>query len=194
MNLDFNKGNGLIPAIIQDARNMQVLMLGYMNQAAYAKTLQDKKVCFYSRSKERLWTKGESSSNFLNVKNLVHDCDRDTLLIQVIPEGPTCHLGTSSCFGTKMNKGFLYELEETIHNRIDKDEENSYTNRLYKKGMNKVAQKLGEEAVELVIEAKDENKELFLGEAADLMYHFLILLKAKNLRLEDVETVLNTRS
>ena len=194
MNIDFNKGNGLIPVIIQDATSLQVLMLGFMNEEAYQKTVVEQKVTFFSRNKNRLWTKGETSGNFLSVKEIHLDCDNDTLLILVNPVGSTCHTGSRSCFNNDVSKGFLYQLENTINTKIDADDENSYTNQLYRKGINKVAQKVGEEAVELVIEAKDDNEELFKDEAADLLYHFLILLKAKNLKLEDIEEVLVSRN
>jgi phosphoribosyl-ATP pyrophosphohydrolase/phosphoribosyl-AMP cyclohydrolase len=151
-------------------------------------------VTFFSRSKNRLWTKGETSGNFLNVVDVQIDCDQDTILIKANAVGPTCHTGSASCFGEESSKGFLYKLEETISNRIDSDDPDSYTNKLYKRGINKVAQKVGEEAVELVIEAKDQNDDLFLNEAADLMYHYLILLKAKGKKLEDVELILQNRS
>lgn len=193
MKLDFNKTNGLLPVIIQDYRTLQVLMLGYMNEEAFLKTLQENKVTFFSRSKNRLWTKGESSGNFLMVKNIQIDCDNDTILIKAEPKGPTCHTGSSTCFGEETAKGFLYKLEETISQRINDNDEKSYTNTLFKRGINKVAQKVGEEAVELVIEAKDNNDELFKNEAADLLYHFLILLKAKNMKLEDIELILKNR-
>ncbi|MBW8360757.1 MAG: bifunctional phosphoribosyl-AMP cyclohydrolase/phosphoribosyl-ATP diphosphatase HisIE [Kaistella sp.] len=190
---DFSKTSGLIPVIIQDETSLQILMLGYMNDEAYEKTLAEKRVTFFSRSKNRLWTKGETSGNFLWVKDMRMDCDQDTLLIMVIADGPACHTGTTSCFSTKPSKGFLYRLEKTIHERIDGNVENSYTNQLYKSGLNKVAQKVGEEAVELIIEAKDENGELFKNEAADLLYHFLILLKAKSFTLEEIEEILMAR-
>lgn len=193
MNLDFNKTNGLVPVIIQDYRTFQVLMLGYMNEEAFLKTQQENKVTFFSRSKNRLWTKGESSSNFLLVKDIQIDCDNDTILIKAEPKGPTCHTGSSTCFGEETAKGFLYKLEETISQRINDNDEKSYTNTLFKRGINKVAQKVGEEAVELVIEAKDNNDDLFKNEAADLLYHFLILLKAKNMKLEDIELILKNR-
>ncbi|MDO9185954.1 MAG: bifunctional phosphoribosyl-AMP cyclohydrolase/phosphoribosyl-ATP diphosphatase HisIE [Bacteroidia bacterium] len=193
MNLDFNKTNGLVPVIIQDYRTFQVLMLGYMNEEAFLKTQQENKVTFFSRSKDRLWTKGESSGNFLIVKNIQIDCDNDTILIKAEPKGPTCHTGSSTCFGEETSKGFLYKLEETISQRINDNDEKSYTNTLFKRGINKVAQKVGEEAIELVIEAKDNNDELFKNEAADLLYHFLILLKAKNMKLEDIELILKNR-
>ena len=190
MNIDFEKGNGLVPVIIQNATNLQVLMLGYMNKEAFEKTTQEKKVTFFSRSKNRLWTKGETSGNFLYVKETMLDCDQDTLLMKVDPVGPACHKGTASCFAEETPKGFLYKLEQSIHERITEDTEGSYTSTLYKRGINKVAQKVGEEAVELVIEAKDSNDELFKNEAADLLYHLLILLRAKNFTLAEIEEVL----
>jgi phosphoribosyl-ATP pyrophosphohydrolase/phosphoribosyl-AMP cyclohydrolase len=194
MRIDFQKNNGLVPAIIQDNATLQILMLGYMNEEAFAKTQQEKKVTFFSRSKNRLWTKGESSGNFLLVNEIRVDCDNDTILIKATPQGPTCHTGSTSCFKEETSKGFLYQLQNTISGRIDNDDENSYTNKLFKKGINKVAQKVGEEAVELVIEAKDNNDELFKNEAADLLYHFLILLKAKKITFEEIEEVLESRS
>jgi len=194
MNIDFTKGNGLVPVIIQNEATLQVLMLGYMNKEAFDKTQKEGKVTFYSRSKKRLWTKGEESGNFLTVKELQIDCDNDTILIKATPKGPTCHTGSTSCFKEETSKGFLYELEQTIIKKIDDNEEGSYTNQLYKRGMNKVAQKVGEEAVELVIEAKDDDAHLFKNEAADLMYHFLILLKAKGFTLNDIEGYLKERS
>ena len=194
MNINFNKSDGLIPVIVQDAVNMQVLMLGYMNEEALAETKKEGKVIFFSRSKQRLWMKGETSGNFLFVNEIKVDCDNDTILIMANPVGPVCHTGTQTCFGEINSKGFLYKLEETIHKRIDENDETSYTNKLFKKGINKVAQKVGEEAVELVIEAKDNDDNLFLNEAADLMYHFLILLKAKNHTLSQVEKILSERS
>ncbi|MCW1734165.1 bifunctional phosphoribosyl-AMP cyclohydrolase/phosphoribosyl-ATP diphosphatase HisIE [Anaerorudis cellulosivorans] len=194
MNIDFSKSNGLVPAIIQHTLTGQVLMLGYMNEEALEKTKAEGKVTFFSRSKNRLWTKGETSGNYLIVDEILTDCDGDTLLIKVYPQGPTCHTGSTSCFKEESSKGFLYKLERTIEQRIASDAENSYTNALFKKGVNKVAQKVGEEAVELVIEAKDNNIDLFKNEAADLLYHFLILLKTKNLKLTDIEEVLQGRS
>ncbi|MBU4538285.1 MAG: bifunctional phosphoribosyl-AMP cyclohydrolase/phosphoribosyl-ATP diphosphatase HisIE [Weeksellaceae bacterium] len=193
MKPDFTKTNGHIPVLIQDEVSLQVLMLGYMNEEAFDKTMKEQKVTFFSRSKNRLWTKGETSGNFLWVKDIRLDCDDDTLLILVKADGPTCHKGTVSCFGTEQKKGFLYRLEQTIHERIEGNVENSYTNQLYRRGINKVAQKVGEEAVELVIEAKDNNAELFKNEAADLLYHYLILLKAKGFRLEEIEQTLRER-
>ncbi len=194
MTIKFDNNTGLVPVIIQDYLNQKVLMLGYMNQEAFDKTVSEKKVTFFSRSKNRLWTKGESSGNFLELIDWKIDCDQDTILIKAKPLGPTCHNGTTTCFAEESNKGFLYELQQTISDKIDDNDESSYTNELYKRGINKVAQKVGEEAVELVIEAKDDNDELFLNEAADLMYHYLILLKAKGFTLENVEQVLKSRS
>tara|TARA_R110002111_G_scaffold255788_1_gene322221 strand:- start:756 stop:1343 length:588 start_codon:yes stop_codon:yes gene_type:complete len=193
MDLDFSKDNGLVPVIIQNNNTLQVLMLGYMNLEAFNKTKAENKVTFFSRSKNRLWTKGEASGNFLIVKDIQIDCDNDTILIKAEPKGPTCHTGSTSCFKEETAKGFLYELQQTISDRIDTNDENSYTNKLYKSGINKVAQKVGEEAVELVIEAKDDDADLFKNEAADLMYHYLILLKAKGFTLEDIENVLESR-
>ena len=194
MNISFEKNNGLVPVIIQNTATMQVLMLGYMNEEAFKKTQLEKKVTFYSRSKNRLWTKGESSGNFLVVNDIKIDCDNDTILIKATPQGPTCHTGSTSCFNEETTKGFLYQLQKTISERIDTNDENSYTNKLFRRGINKIAQKVGEEAVELVIEAKDNNEELFKNEAADLLYHLLILLKAKNSSLEEIEQVLAMRS
>jgi phosphoribosyl-ATP pyrophosphohydrolase/phosphoribosyl-AMP cyclohydrolase len=193
MNIDFKKGNGLVPVIIQDNNTLQVLMLGYMNEEAFIKTSNENKVTFFSRSKNRLWTKGEESGNFLEVISMQLDCDNDTFLIKVIPKGPTCHKGSTSCFKEETSKGFIYKLQATIQQRIDGNDENSYTNKLFKKGINKVAQKVGEEAVELIIEAKDTNDDLFKNEAADLLYHYLILLKAKGFKIEDIEQELVKR-
>ncbi len=194
MKIDFNKTDGLVPVIIQDDRTSQVLMLGYMNEEAFEKTEKEGTVTFFSRSKNRLWTKGEESGNFLKVKNIAIDCDQDTLLIRVIPGDTVCHTGSFSCFGEKESKGFLYELESKINQRIDDKVEDSYTYSLYQKGINKIAQKVGEEAVELVIEAKDDNETLFKNESADLLYHFLILLKTKNLTLSEIEEILISRN
>ncbi len=194
MNIDFKKGDGLVPVVVQDNNTLQVLMLGYMNEEAYQKTLESKLVTFYSRSKERLWTKGESSGNTLELVDVMIDCDQDTLLIKANPNGPTCHTGTTSCFKEETAKGFIYELEQTINDRIDSNDPDSYTNKLFRRGINKVAQKVGEEAVEVVIEAKDSDDNLFKNEAADLMYHYLILLKAKGFTLTDIEEVLAERS
>lgn len=191
---DFEKGEGLIPTIIQDADTQKVLMLGYMNEEALQKTQQEGRVTFYSRSKQRLWTKGESSGNYLEVKDIRIDCDNDTLLIKVNPVGPVCHTGADTCFSEK-NEGsaFLHQLESVIINRKLNPDESSYTSSLFKKGINKIAQKVGEEAVEIVIEAKDDNKDLFLGEAADLLYHYLVLLAAKDIKLDEVLDLLKGR-
>ncbi|MBD8081611.1 bifunctional phosphoribosyl-AMP cyclohydrolase/phosphoribosyl-ATP diphosphatase HisIE [Chryseobacterium caseinilyticum] len=194
MKIDFNKTNGLVPVIIQDDRTLQVLMLGYMNEEAFNKTKNEGIVTFFSRSKNRLWTKGEESGNFLTVKNILIDCDNDTVLIKVIPKNTVCHTGSFSCFGEKDSKGFVYELESKIAQRIDDRVDGSYTYSLFQKGINKVAQKVGEEAVELVIEAKDDDADLFKNEAADLLYHFLILLKAKNFTLKEIEEILLDRN
>lgn len=191
-NIDFEKG--LIPAIIQDSATLQVLMLGYMNREAYEKTLAEKRVTFFSRSKNRLWTKGETSGHFLLLQDIKVDCDNDTILIKAIPQGATCHTGAYSCFGEQETKGFIYGLERTIAERITSEDDKSYTRSLWQKGINKIAQKVGEEAVEVVIEAKDNNDELFKNEAADLLFHYLILLKAKGFSLTDIETVLKARS
>ncbi|UII20438.1 bifunctional phosphoribosyl-AMP cyclohydrolase/phosphoribosyl-ATP diphosphatase HisIE [Fulvivirga ligni] len=191
---DFNKQNGLIPAVVQDYFTKKVLMLGFMNQEAFEKTQQENRVTFYSRTKERLWTKGETSGNFLEVRSMALDCDNDTVLIQAIPAGPVCHTGTDTCFGDEANTSTdLGFLESTIQNRKNNPQEGSYTNSLLNRGINKVAQKVGEEAVELVIEAKDDDKKLFLNEAADLMYHYLVLLAAKDFTLNDVIEVLKER-
>lgn len=197
MNIDFSKSaHGLIPAIIQDSETKSVLMLGYMNEEAFVKTQETKKVTFYSRSKQRLWTKGEESGNFLNLLSIKNDCDNDTLLIQVQPVGPTCHTGTDTCWAeeNEPNYGFISTLEQTIKTRRDNaDAEKSYVASLFEKGINKIAQKVGEEAVEVVIEAKDNNDELFLSESADLLFHYLILLQAKGFQLNDVIEVLKKR-
>jgi phosphoribosyl-AMP cyclohydrolase / phosphoribosyl-ATP pyrophosphohydrolase len=193
MNIDFTKGNGLVPVVIQDNNTLQVLMVGYMNEEAFKKTREEKKVTFFSRSKNRLWTKGETSGNYLYTEDILADCDNDSILIKVNPVGPVCHTGSTACFGDETSKGFIYKLEQVINQRIDSDVTDSYTNKLYKKGINKVAQKVGEEAVELIIEAKDNNIELFRNEAADLFYHLLILLKAKSVNMLSIEEVLKKR-
>lgn len=197
MEINFNKNiDGLIPAIIQDAQTKTVLMLGYMNEEAYQKTLENKKVTFYSRSKQRLWTKGEESGNFLNLVSIKNDCDNDTLLVQVNPVGPTCHTGSDTCWQEVNNQeyGFISILEKTIKDRKENaSSEKSYVASLFEKGINKIAQKVGEEAVEVVIEAKDDNDHLFLSESADLFFHYLILLQAKGFQLEDVVSVLKDR-
>ncbi len=196
MNIDFEKSGGLIPAIIQDATTGKVLMLGYMNAEAFAKTEAEKRVTFFSRTKNRLWTKGEESGNFLDVVSIQNDCDNDTLLIKANPVGPVCHTGTDTCWGEE-NKAigypFLQGLTEVIKQRKTASADTSYTAQLFAKGINKIAQKVGEEAVEIVIEAKDNNDELFLGEAADLLFHYMILLEAKGFTLTNVEAVLKSR-
>ncbi len=192
--LAFDKSaDGLLPAIVQDATTHVVLMQGYVNREAIEKTLDSGLVTFYSRSKERLWTKGETSRNYLHYVSMAPDCDGDSLLIQANPNGPTCHTGDDTCWGDTNRGDFLNHLERTIQNRRDNPSENSYTSQLLGRGINKVAQKVGEEAVELVIEAKDDDRDLFLGEAADLMYHYIVLLAAKGYCLEDVRAVLRER-
>jgi|TARA_B110000261_G_C12954661_1_gene305896 phosphoribosyl-ATP pyrophosphohydrolase/phosphoribosyl-AMP cyclohydrolase len=196
MKVDFTKGNGLVPVIVQDNKTKNVLMLGYMNQAALTQTLETNKVTFYSRSKNRLWTKGEESGNFLNLITISNDCDDDTLLVKVDPVGPACHKGTGTCWGedNALNTvQFLDNLENTITNRIKNNSEKSYVSSLVKSGINKVAQKVGEEAVEVVIEAMDNKDNLFLSESADLLFHYLILLQAKGYRLKDIVDVLKGR-
>jgi phosphoribosyl-ATP pyrophosphohydrolase/phosphoribosyl-AMP cyclohydrolase len=194
MKPDFSKyPDGLIPTIIQDAVSNKVLMLGFMNQEAFAKSQAEKKVTFYSRSKQRLWTKGETSGNFLLIKEIITDCDNDTLLIKAIPTGPVCHTGPDTCFNENNSSFSLEKLEEIIVERKNNPSSASYTSSLIEKGINKIAQKVGEEAVELVIESKDNNDSLFLNEAADLMYHYLVLLQAKNHQLSDVVKILAER-
>ncbi|PIF01455.1 MAG: bifunctional phosphoribosyl-AMP cyclohydrolase/phosphoribosyl-ATP diphosphatase [Maribacter sp.] len=197
MDIDFNKNNdGLVPAIIQDATTKNVLMLGYMNQEAYQKTLDTKKVTFYSRTKKRLWTKGEESGNSLDLVDIKNDCDQDALLIRVDPVGPTCHKGSDTCWneGNKQEFGFLTQLEEVIgQRRKNADGNTSYVASLFSGGINKIAQKVGEEAIEVVIEAKDDNDNLFLNESADLLFHYLILLQAKGYTLNDIVEVLKGR-
>lgn len=194
MKLDFSKyADGLIPVIVQDFASNKVLMLGFMNEEALAKTNAEGKVTFYSRSKQRLWTKGETSNNFLIVKEIKADCDNDTLLIKASPLGPVCHTGADTCFNENNSSFSLAKLEEIIADRKNNLQDSSYTSSLFKNGINKIAQKVGEEAVELVIESKDDDKEKFLGEAADLLYHYLVLLHVKNYTLEDVISVLSAR-
>ena len=188
--------HGLVPAIIQDATTKNILMLGYMNEEAYNKTLETKKVTFFSRSKKRLWTKGEESGNFLNLVDIKNDCDKDTLLVRVNPVGPTCHKGTVKCWGEENNTsyGFFSTLEGVIAERVaNKDTAKSYVASLFSKGINKIAQKVGEEAVETVIEAMDNNDDLFLYESADLLFHYLMLLQAKGFTLKDIEEELKNR-
>ncbi len=192
---DFSKyTDGLVPTIIQDYLTNKVLMLGFMNEDAFIKTTKENKVTFFSRSKNRLWTKGETSGNFLLQKELIVDCDNDTLLIKVTPSGPVCHTGADTCFNETNNDFSLSKLETVIADRKNNPKELSYTSSLFAKGINKIAQKVGEEAVELVIESKDNNEEKFLNEAADLLYHYLILLHEKNYTLKDVENILASRA
>ena len=195
MRIDYSKyDNGLVPAIIQDAETNTVLMLGFMNQSAVEKTIETRQVTFFSRSKNRLWTKGEESGNFLQLMSIEADCDKDSLLIKAIPAGPVCHKGTDTCWGNKNEQNdFLLQLERIIADRKNSPDEKSYTSSLFFSGMNKIAQKVGEEAIELVIEAKDDNNELFINEAADLLFHYLILLQAKGFTLQDVKDVLKAR-
>ncbi|NML23393.1 bifunctional phosphoribosyl-AMP cyclohydrolase/phosphoribosyl-ATP diphosphatase HisIE [Pseudoflavitalea sp. G-6-1-2] len=195
MKIDFSKyADGLVPAIIQDFTTHKVLMLGFMNQEAVDKTMAEGKVTFFSRSKQRLWTKGEESGHFLLVKEVLNDCDNDTLLIKANPLGPTCHTGADTCWAEKNHsEEFLYYLQDIINLRKQSTDAKSYVRDLFGRGINKIAQKVGEEAVELVIEAKDNNEELFLNEAADLLFHYLILLNAKGHKLQDVVDILKSR-
>lgn len=195
LNLDFDKVNGLIPAIVQDVESNLVLMLGYMNQEALDKTLETKLVTFFSRTKKRIWTKGETSGHYLHLDSITVDCDNDTLLVKAKPVGPVCHTGNDTCFDEKNTSKtlFLDKLRQIIKDRKNNPTDKSYTASLFEKGINKVAQKVGEEAVEIVIEAKDNNKELFLGEAADLLFHYLVLLEAKEIELDEVMEVLIDR-
>lgn len=196
MKVDFKKyDDGLAPVIVQDASSGKVLMLGYMNQEALNKTLDEKRVTFFSRSKQRLWTKGEESKNYLDVLDISVDCDQDAILIQAKPHGPTCHKGNESCFNDQQapDLTFLSQLEKVIEDRKNNPSDKSYTSSLFQKGINKVAQKVGEEAVEVIIEAKDNNRELFVNEAADLLYHYLILLQAKDESLASITEVLKAR-
>lgn len=193
MQIDFSKLNGLVPCVVQDADSGVVLMVGFMNKESLEKTIADKRVTFFSRSKQRLWTKGETSGNFLEVRDIIADCDRDTVLIKAHPVGPACHTGADTCFDERNSSWSLLTLERVIADRKSSPREGSYTTSLFGAGINKIAQKVGEEAVELVIEAKDDNRELFLNEAADLMFHYLILLRAKGYSLSDVESVLKER-
>jgi phosphoribosyl-AMP cyclohydrolase / phosphoribosyl-ATP pyrophosphohydrolase len=194
MKIDFNKCNGLAPVIIQDYISNKVLMLGFMNEEAWKKTSKDNIVTFYSRSKKRLWTKGETSGNYLTVKEILVDCDSDSVLIKVIPRGPVCHKGSFSCFSDNSIKGTIYNLEETIDNRITENRKGSYTNKLYKKGLDKILQKTGEEAVELIIASKGKSIKNIKDEAADLLYHLLVLLRKKTIKFEDLEAVLAERA
>ena len=193
--IDFKKGDGLVPAVIQDVNTLQVLMMGYMNQEAVEKTLETKLITFYSRSKERLWTKGEESGNTMQLVSMETDCDNDTLLVQVTPTGPTCHKGTKTCWGKEASTryGIINDLEKVIDKRKEKPKKNSHVSKMLEKGTNKIAQKVGEEAVELVIEAMDDNDDLFLEEGADLMFHYLMLIKSRGFRIDDILKVLEKR-
>jgi len=195
MALNFEKMGGILPSIIQDARSSQVLMLGFMNREAYEKTISEGRVTFYSRTKKRLWTKGEESGNYLQLVEIIEDCDNDTLLVKVNPEGPVCHTGERSCFGESGGNGFEFvlELQDLLKSRKENLPEGSYTAKLFSSGVNKIAKKLGEEAVELIIEAKDSDDERFLEEAADLLFHMMVLLTERGYRLEDVVKVLKGR-
>jgi phosphoribosyl-ATP pyrophosphohydrolase/phosphoribosyl-AMP cyclohydrolase len=194
MKIKFDKySDGLVPAIIQDVSTRSVLMLGFMNEEAYLKTLETKKVTFFSRSKNRIWTKGEESGNYLNLVEILNDCDQDTLLIKVNPLGVVCHTGSATCWNESNHGDFLFMLEAIIKERKNENDETSYTASLFKKGINKIAQKVGEEAVETIIEAKDDNINLFLNESADLLFHYMVLLQAKNCCLNDVISILKER-
>jgi phosphoribosyl-ATP pyrophosphohydrolase/phosphoribosyl-AMP cyclohydrolase len=195
MALNFEKLGGILPAIIQDSDTNEVLMLGFVNQESYDKTIAEGKVCFYSRTKKRLWTKGEESGNFLNVVEITEDCDHDTLLIRVEPVGPVCHTGQRTCFGevSPNRLSFLNKLQDLLKTRKKELPEGSYTSKLFKDGVNRIAKKLGEETVELVIEAKDNDDSLFLNEAADLLFHMMILLVDRGYELEDVTKILEER-
>lgn len=193
MNIDFDKSNGLVPVVIQDEQTLEVLMLGYMNKEAYDKTVAENIVTFFSRTKNRLWTKGETSNNFLHVKSIAADCDNDTILIKVKADGPTCHTGARSCFNTSYNQNFIFELQNVIKNRYDNPSAESYVNKLRNKGLNKIAQKVGEEGVETVIAALAETETDLINEASDLVFHLLVLLREKNLSLEAIAKNLESR-
>ena len=193
MNIDFNKSNGLVPVIIQDEQTLEVLMLGYMNEEAYQKTVLENKVTFFSRTKNRLWTKGEESGNYLHVRSIALDCDNDTLLVKVSPIGPTCHTGSRSCFSTNFNQNFIFQLEKIIEDRYNNPIQESYVNKLRNKGLNKIAQKVGEEGVETVIAALNETETDLINEASDLVFHLLVLLKEKNLSLKAIAENLESR-
>ena len=193
MKIDFNKSDGLVPVVIQDEQTLEVLMLGYMNAEAFEKTEKEGKVTFFSRSKNRLWTKGEESGNFLLVKSMHIDCDNDTVLIKAKPVGPTCHTGSRSCFKTDYNQNFIFELENIITDRYENPVEGSYINKMRAKGINKIAQKVGEEGVETVIAALAETEEEFVGEASDLLFHLMFLLKEKGLSIQDIAKNLEKR-
>jgi phosphoribosyl-ATP pyrophosphohydrolase/phosphoribosyl-AMP cyclohydrolase len=193
MNIDFNKSDGLVPVIIQDEQTLEVLMLGYMNREAYEKTTKENIVTFFSRSKNRLWTKGETSNNFLHVKSIQLDCDNDTLLIKVKADGPTCHTGSRNCFNTEYNRNFILQLEQIIADRYEHPQEGSYIKRLREKGLNKIAQKVGEEAVETVIAALAQSDTEMINETSDLVFHLLVLLREKGLNLETIAKNLEER-
>jgi phosphoribosyl-AMP cyclohydrolase / phosphoribosyl-ATP pyrophosphohydrolase len=193
MNIDFNKSDGLIPVIIQDEQTLEVLMLGYMNREAYDKTVAENIVTFFSRSKNRLWTKGETSDNFLHVKSIYEDCDNDTLLIKVKADGPTCHTGSRSCFKTEYNQNFILQLEQIVNDRYENPQEGSYVNKLHERGLNKIAQKVGEEAVETVIAALAQTETEMIDETSDLVFHLLVLLREKGLSLETIAGNLEER-
>ena len=193
MNIDFNKTDGLVPVVIQDEQTLEVLMLGYMNQEAYEKTVQKNIVTFFSRSKNRLWTKGETSQNYLHVKSMHIDCDNDTLLIKVKADGPTCHTGSRSCFQTEYNQNFLMQLENVIADRFDNPQEGSYINKLRKKGLKKITQKVGEEGVEVVIAALYETETELIDESSDLLFHLMVLLREKGLTLAHIAKNLEER-
>ena len=193
MNIDFNKGDGLVPVIIQDEHTLEVLMLGYMNQEAYDKTVAENIVTFFSRSKNRLWTKGETSNNFLHVKSIEEDCDHDTLLIKVSADGPTCHTGARNCFNTEYNQNFILQLEQIVNDRFENPKEGSYVNKLREKGLNKIAQKVGEEGVETVIAALAQSEQDLIDEASDLVFHLIVLLREKGLSLETIAKNLEQR-
>jgi len=193
MNIDFNKSDGLVPVIIQDEQTLEVLMLGYMNREAYDKTVAENIVTFFSRSKNRLWTKGETSENFLHVKSICEDCDNDTLLIKVRADGPTCHTGARSCFKTDYNQNFILQLEQIVNDRYENPRAGSYVNKLHSKGLNKIAQKVGEEAVETVIAALAQSETEMIDEASDLMFHLIVLLREKGLSLETIAKNLEER-
>jgi len=193
MTIDFNKSDGLVPVIIQDEQTLEVLMLGYMNQQAYDKTVKENIVTFFSRSKNRLWTKGETSNNFLHVKSITLDCDNDTLLIKVKPDGPTCHTGARSCFNTEYNQNFILQLEQIVNDRYENPKEGSYVNKLREKGLNKIAQKVGEEAVETVIAALAQTETDMINESSDLVFHLIVLLREKGLSLEAIAKNLESR-
>jgi phosphoribosyl-ATP pyrophosphohydrolase/phosphoribosyl-AMP cyclohydrolase len=193
MSIDFNKSDGLVPVIIQDEQTLEVLMLGYMNREAYDKTVAENIVTFFSRSKNRLWTKGETSNNFLHVKSIFEDCDNDTLLIKVKADGPTCHTGSRSCFNTEYNQNFILQLEQIIGDRYEHPQEGSYVNKLHSKGLNKIAQKVGEEAVETVIAALAQTETDMIDETSDLVFHLLVLLREKGLGLDTIAKNLENR-